>query len=124
MPKIYNTSKNVISVFCKKYGFDIGHSILVLPENDGRAKHHFSKEEFQDLLDRAEHAIIKSAWGAYGTISKNGIEGPFYKHIEIECESGRIFVCHPMYYRLHRIEQPKKEKKIIIPPKLKKKFKR
>ncbi len=95
------TKQPVKSDFYNKYGFNIGDTILILPENDGRSIHHFSEDEMNDLTNRAEKGIIKSASNRYGTISNNGITGPFYETIHIETTEGRLINCHPIYYRLY-----------------------
>jgi hypothetical protein len=95
------TKQPIKSDFYNKYGFNIGDTILILPENDGRSLYNFSEEEMVDLTNRAEKGIIKSASGRYGTIGSDGIKGPFYETIHIETTDGRLINCNPIYYRLY-----------------------
>ncbi len=87
--------------FYQKYGFDIGDSIIILAENDGRSVNNFSQEELDDLILRGEKGKIKSGSSQYGSITKDGIKGPYYEVIHIETESGKEFNCHPLFYRLY-----------------------
>lgn len=87
--------------FYKRYGFDIGDTLLVLPENDGRIISGFSEEELNDLISRAKKGKIVAASGKYGQIGRDGITGPFYNFIHIECEDGSKINCNPIYYRLY-----------------------
>lgn len=99
MPKPRQQKKR--TDFYNKYGFDIGDKLLILPKNDGRSIGSFSKEELDDLISRAQRGKIVAASGQYGTIGRDGISGPFYNFIHIECEDGDKVVCNPIYYRLY-----------------------
>ena len=89
------------SDFYNRYGLDFGDSLLILPKNDGRSICNFSKEELDDLITNAQKGKIVAMSGKYGQIGRDGIEGPFYNFIHIECEDGETIVCNPIYYRLY-----------------------
>lgn len=93
--------KKIKSDFYNRYGFDLGDSLLILPKNDGRSLYNFSKEELDDLITNAQKGKIVALSGQYGLIGREGITGPFYHFIHIECEDGETIVCNPIYYRLY-----------------------